>query len=142
MGRKKQRNRPGGEVQAGEPPMTPMIDVVFQLLIYFLVTFEAVDVFASLDVFTPSPDKKPPSEEKPPTPNLINIVIFPDGYTINDRQVSIETMDRLLNKLAAIDPTQTVLLNVTSLSPHFRLVEILDLCAKSGLSNLSVMSRN
>jgi biopolymer transport protein ExbD len=118
-----------------------MIDVVFQLLIYFLVTFEASDVMAHLDVFTPSPDSKPP-EEKPPTPNLIRIVVFPDGYTINDKQVSVESLDRLLNKLAAIDPTQTVMINATGLSPHFRLVEVLDLCAKSGLRNLSVVSRN
>lgn len=136
--RRKSKREPA---EPSEVPMTPMIDVVFQLLIYFLVTFEASDVMAHLDVFTPSPDSKPP-EEKPPTPNLIRIVVFPDGYTINDKQVSVEILDRLLNKLAAIDPTQTVMINATGLSPHFRLVEVLDLCAKSGLRNLSVVSRN
>lgn len=139
---KHERQRKGKtEEEESEIPMTPMIDVVFQLLIYFLVTFEPTDVMAHLDVFTPSPDKSTP-EEPPPTPNLIRIVIFPDGYSINDRPVSREGLDRLLNKLAAIDPSQTVMINATGLSPHFRLIEVLDLCAKSGLSNLSVVSRN
>ena len=100
---KRESKREG--VEPADVPMTPMIDVVFQLLIYFLVTFEATDVMAHLDVFTPSPDSKPPKEDKPP-PNLIKIVVFPDGYTINDKQVTVESLDRLLNKLAAIDPNR------------------------------------
>jgi biopolymer transport protein ExbD len=37
---KKIDRRPPEDVQPGEPPMTPMIDVVFQLLIFFLLTMK------------------------------------------------------------------------------------------------------
>jgi biopolymer transport protein ExbD len=121
-------------------PMTPMIDVVFQLLIYFLVTIHPVDVVANLDVFRPSPEAQ---KEKPDTPpKMIRITVFADAFLINDRPVDAQELDRLLSKLASIDKTQTILIMCTSLSPHERLITVLDLCAKSGLVNLSVVSTN
>ena len=123
-----------------EIPMTPMIDVVFQLLIYFIVTMKPMDVVAHLDVFRPSPES---TQEKPDTPpKMIRIAIYADGYTINDKPVTPEGLDRLIMKLASFDQNQTILIMCTALSPHEKLVKVLDLCAKSGLKNLSVISTN
>ena len=134
------RKRRKSDMPAAELPMTPMIDVVFQLLIYFLVTIHPVDVMANLDVFRPSPEAQ---QEQPKTPpKMIRVVVFPDGYTINDKPVDAPELDKLLSKLASIDKNQTILIMCTSLSPHERLIEVLDLCAKSGLVNLSVISSN
>ncbi len=120
--------------------MTPMIDVVFQLLIYFIFTFETPDVLAHLDVFRPSPDSAP--REQKEQPNMIKINIFPDGFTINERQVSLEGLDQLLTKLAGYGTGQTVVITCGSASSHGDLVRVLDLCAKTGMTNLSVMSGN
>jgi biopolymer transport protein ExbD len=134
------RARKRMEVDAAEIPMTPMIDVVFQLLIYFLWTIQPKDVIAHLDVFTPSPEN---TQEQPDTPpKMIRVMIFPDGYTINDRPVNLKNLDMLLTKLASFDRSQTILIMCSSLSPHRMLVQVLDLCAKSGLNNLSVVSTN
>jgi len=138
VAQKRQRKRP--EAIVGEIPMTPMIDVVFQLLIYFLVTIQPHDVIAHLDVFRPSPEQ---TREQPQTPpKMIRVAVYADGYAINDRPVSLQQLDRLLTKLAALDRSQTILIMCTALSPHGRLVQVLDLCAKAGLNNLSVISTN
>lgn len=134
------RTKKRSEMPPADLPMTPMIDVVFQLLIYFLVTIHPVDVVANLDVFRPSPEAQ---KEKPDTPpKMIRITVFADAFLINDRPVDAQELDRLLSKLASIDKTQTILIMCTSLSPHERLITVLDLCAKSGLVNLSVVSTN
>ena len=134
------RSKKRSEMPAADLPMTPMIDVVFQLLIYFLTTIHPLDVMANLDVFRPSPEAQ---KEKPDTPpKMIRITVFADTYLINDRPVDGPELDRLLSKLASIDKTQTILIMCTSLSPHERLITVLDLCAKSGLVNLSVVSTN
>lgn len=141
MAYKKQRKSKYGQgMTDAEIPMTPMIDIVFQLLIYFLITFEPIDVMANLDVFTPSPQDQKEQMETPP--NMIRITVYPNGFTINDRQVDMSGLDRILTKLGAINKTQTVLIMATSLSPHHSLVEVLDLCAKADLRNLSVISTN
>ena len=120
--------------------MTPMIDVVFQLLIYFLVTIKPMDVMAQLDVFRPSPEAKQEKMDTPP--KMIRVTIFPDGFSINDRPVGLPELDGLMTKLASIDNTQTILIMCTALSPHEKLIQVLDLCAKSKLVNLSVVSTN
>ena len=124
----------------GEIPMTPMIDIVFQLLIYFLITFEPVDVMAHLDVFTPSPEEQRKELETPP--NMIRITVYANGFTINERRVDKVGLERILSRLGAIKKTQTVLIMATALSPHKSLVDVLDLCAKADLRNLSVVSTN
>ncbi|OQA26032.1 MAG: biopolymer transport protein ExbD [Verrucomicrobia bacterium ADurb.Bin345] len=132
------RKRRKSEAPAPELPMTPMIDVVFQLLIYFLVTIQPRDVLAHLDVFRPSPDQR--QQEQQEKPKMIRILVFPDGYTINDRPVDVSELDRLLTRLAGIDRNQTILITCTAASQHERLVRVLDLCAKNRLVNLSVVS--
>lgn len=118
--------------------MTPMIDVVFQLLIYFLVTFSTADVLAHLDISRPSPDAA--QSKQPPPVDMIRIAVLKDGFAINGRSVSDEELKTLLEKLATISTNQTVLVNCADQSLHGRLIEVLDLCASSGLTKIAVMS--
>lgn len=132
----RQRKRPDAENP--EVPMTPMIDVVFQLLIYFIVTMKPTDVVAHLDVFRPSPDKSAKADQE--QPKLIRIIVFAEGFTINDKQVSKEQLSSLLMKFASLDRNQTIMITSGSLAPHKQLITVLDLCARAGLKNLSVLS--
>jgi biopolymer transport protein ExbD len=120
--------------------MTAMIDVVFQLLIYFIVTVKPIDEIAHLDVFRPSPEKKQEQLQTPP--KMIRIQIFQDGFTINDRTVNLAEMEKLIERLAGINKTQTIMIMAAGQSRHENLIHVLDLCAKNGLQNLSVISTN
>ena len=132
----RKRKRP--ESPAAELEMTPMIDVVFQLLIYFIVTTKPIDVITNLDVFRPAPDKTQPPDTKPP--NLNRLGVYQDGYTINDIKATPEMLDVALGKIAANDAGTTIMITVSAVSEHGQLVEALNLCAKNGLKNLSVVS--
>lgn len=135
----KRKRRRQSMIEA-ELSMTPMIDIVFQLLIYFILTFEPQDVMAHLDVFRPAPDSE--QKEQMETPNVLQVTIYQDGFTVNERRMSLPQIERTLGRLAELDPNQTVLIMATAHSKHKNLVEILDLCAKVGLRNLSVVSMN
>lgn len=118
--------------------MTPMIDVVFQLLIYFLVTFSTADVLAHLDISRPSPEAAP-SKQTPPA-DMIRVAVLKDGFAINGRNVTEQQLNDLLKKLAAVSTKQTVLVNCDDQSLHGRLIEVLDRCAAHGLTQIAVMS--
>ncbi|MBW7909011.1 MAG: biopolymer transporter ExbD [Kiritimatiellae bacterium] len=138
MARKRKRNLSG---ESGELNMTAMIDVVFQLLIFFLVTQKPIDTMANLDVFRPSPT--PPKDEVQPPQNMIRIQVLPQGViTINDRTMGHAEMGVVLEKLAALSQNQTIMILCSAQSRHEDLVRVLDLCAKVGLVNLSVVSIN
>ncbi|MDF7798037.1 biopolymer transporter ExbD [Pontiellaceae bacterium B1224] len=121
-----------------ELSMTPMIDVVFQLLIYFLVTFSTADVLARLDISRPAPDAAQ-SQQTPPA-DMIRVAVLQEGFAINGRAVSEGELDALLKKLAAISLKQTVLVNCDDQSLHGKLIQTLDMCASHGLTQIAVMS--
>jgi biopolymer transport protein ExbD len=134
------RQRRGIQAENGELNMTAMIDVVFQLLIFFIVTTKPEDVITNLDVFRPSPEQQ--KKEQLEVPNLVKIQIFPDGFMINDKRVPLPDLESLVAKLASYSKEQTILIMCSSLSRHGDLVRVLDLCTKNGLKNLSVISTN
>ncbi len=121
-----------------EVSMTPMIDVVFQLLIYFLVTFTTPDVLAHLDISRPAPDASQTEQRTPP--KMIRVNIYVDGYSLNGRAVSKEELARILTRLAGFSTSQTVLITCAGGSEHARLIDVLDICAACGLNKLSVVS--
>lgn len=134
MARKKRRSKS----EAGELNLTAMIDVAFQLLSFFVITVHPVDVLAYLNVTRPAPSAAGKAD-KPLF--LLRVKIQGDGsYTLNDQFMDKDKIDSTLSYLASLNKEQTVLIVCAQQSPHGKLVELLDLCAKVGLQNLSVLS--
>lgn len=136
MAYKKKKNKGG----AAELEMTPMIDVVFQLLIYFIVTMKPMDIAAHLDVFSPSSPQQQDRTEI--LPNMIRIMIYSDGLVVNDRAVSLAQLRSILRSLADLSKEQTIMIHCAADSEHNQLVEVLDSCARVGLTNLSIVTMN
>ncbi len=116
--------------------MTPMIDCVFQLLIFFIITLKPEDLLAHLDVNRPTVEHETPTN----TVAVIQIGVYPEGVTVNDRMVSLENLGALLKKLARTSETQTILVKCAPDSLHEQMVAVLELCCVAKLKNLSVMS--
>ncbi len=134
------RERKRQQLVAGELNLTAMIDVAFQLLNFFIITQKPHDVQANLDVFTPSQESTKQDNMK--VPNLLRITVYTEGYKINEREVNLAGLDSFLAKMASLDKSQTILIMCTAMSKHSSLVQLLDLCAKNELSNLSIISMN
>jgi len=139
------RMRRGAAAEEPEISMTPMIDVVFQLLIFFLVTIKPIDIMAHLDVFRPTLDDQKKEEEPPP--RMVKIVVYRDMYTLgltgttaDDKVISVANLEKKLAFLAGLSKSQTISISCAGDSPHGRLIRVLNLCAKMGLTNLSVTS--
>ena len=132
------RKRKRIESRPGELNLTAMIDIAFQLLNFFVITSHPMNVVAHLDVFRPSPEINPPKTAKPPP--VIRVQIFEDGFLLNDRPVDMRKLVDVLTTMAGYDKKQTVLIQCSSQSTHGQLIDVLDLCAKVGLVNLSVVS--
>ena len=127
---------------AAELEMTPMIDVVFQLLIYFVVTMRPMDIAAHLDVFSPGARPPPEEDDFVDPPGMIRIVVTEEEYRINDRSVDADRMRTVLRLLAGHGTDQTIMIHTHPESEHRRLVEVLDGCASVGLHNLSIITTN
>ena len=124
------------ESQEAKTEMTPMIDVVFQLLIFFVVTLKQEDILSR--TARPAPEER----DRPidVNPELIDITISKGGLIFKQRPVSIEGLDRQLGTYARFSKTATVTIRCTEDSPQSRLIQVLDVCAKHKLRNLSIFS--
>lgn len=125
----------------GESPkldMTPMIDVVFQLLIFFVVTLKQEDILSKLSAARPAPSQDDRIKENPP--ELINVIVAPQGFVFNGRLMLLSELDRSIERLSGYSKSAMVVIKCTSDSPHGFLVQVLDLCNKYGMTNLSIFS--
>ncbi len=125
----------------GESPkldMTPMIDVVFQLLIFFVVTLKQEDILSKLTAARPAPNTD--ERVKDQQQDLINVIVAPQGFVFNGRPMRLQELDKSIERLSGYSKTAMVIIKCTSDSPHGFLVQALDVCNKHGMTNLSIFS--
>jgi len=117
--------------------MTPMIDVVFQMLIFFIVTIKQEDILAMLSAARPAPDKQADPTKQP---DLINIEINRLGFVFRGRPVSRDGLAANIRSLSQFSTTANVIIRCTADSPHKLLVQALDICNEYKMSNLAIFS--
>ena len=117
--------------------MTPMIDVVFQLLIFFVVTLKQEDILAKLMASRPAPDPNAKPDEQP---ELIDITVHKHGFIFKQRPVSLEGLDRQIERYSRMSKNATVIIRCTSDSKQRYLVQAMDICSKYKMKNLSIFS--
>jgi len=118
-------------------PMSSMIDVVFQLLIYFIVTQREEVTEAHLAVNLPAPGAAKASENKP---KMLELEVHPGVLLIQGAQRDVNEIGDMLVAFGQRDKDMTVMVKVAMDSFATDLVTALDLCDKAGLKNLNVVT--
>ena len=117
--------------------MSSMIDVVFLLLIYFVVTHRDELSEAHLAVNLPSPNPVQQQEKKP---KLLEIEVHPGQIFLQGAPRSLEAVRETLTYLAGLDADQTVMIKTSQVAPTGELVKVLDICRGAGLTKLNVVT--
>lgn len=115
--------------------MAPMIDIVFLLLIFFIVTWQFSREEMDLKIAVPT------SEEGADPQRVLGEIILNVG---SDGSVSVwgETKTRAelhetLAKIATLHKNQPVRVRGDATTPFQRIVEVIDTCQKAGIWNIS-----
>jgi len=117
-------------------PLTPLIDVVFQLLIFFLTATSFIKKERDIQV---DPPKATEGKAKTRTETLIvvNIRSEADGgfFVVNGRIVSLPDLETMLTEAAEANPKQAVNIRGDKNAIHQRLVDVLNACKKAKVTN-------
>ena len=116
--------------------MTPLIDVVFLLLIFFLVATRFAEEDHELDVQLPSASQAKPMVM---TPNDVELYIDPEGkYFLGPKgPYELPEVERLLADIARNNPLGKVVRIRADLKCNWNhVVHALDTCHKHGLHNV------
>lgn len=121
--------------QSAELELAPMIDVVFQLLIFFIVTWQFARFERDMDISVPSAEE---SENTDRQQGEIIVNVRKDGSVIlNGAGVS---EDELLAKLRLISeayPNQAVILRGSAEADFQAIINVLDQIKKAGIWNVA-----
>lgn len=115
--------------------LAPMIDIVFLLLIFFIVTWQFTKSETELSVSVPTAQEGAEPERQK---GEIIINILSDG-SIRVESITMSE-NQLFAKLSAIAKqykNQPARLRGDGAVPYQRIVEVLDICTKAGIWNVS-----
>lgn len=126
------RRRRNQEEDAGID-LTPMLDVVFIMLIFFIVTTSFVKE-SGLDVNRPSAST---SKKKERASILVGIAQNGDIW-IQKRRVDIRSVRANIERLHAESPEGTVVIQADKLSETGILVQVMDQIRLAGVESISV----
>jgi len=123
--------------------MTPMIDVVFELIIFFVVTIKQEDLFTKLNANRPAPPATNSSSSENDTTVTIEIGRGkdPNGVLVyNKREVRRSELDQNLREVARTSKKTPIIIRCSEDSPHKALVDALDICYRNQLFSVSIFT--
>ena len=125
---------------AGSLSLTSLIDVVFLLLIFFLVTSEFEDEERRLKIVLPTASSATPMTRKP---REIVIDIDPEGQIfLRGQATDFEELERLLTAAVTENPTnQSAIIRADGTTSFQPVVSVMDICNRTGIADYSVTTR-
>lgn len=125
---------------AGNLSLTALIDVVFLLLIFFLVTSEFEEQERRLSIVLPTATSATPMTRKPR-----EIVIDVDAaglIYLRGQATELAELETLLTLAVADNPTnQSVIIRADGATSFQPVVSVMDMCNRAGISDYSVTTQ-
>ena len=119
--------------EESEINITPMLDVVFIMLIFFIVTATFVKE-TGIEVNRPAEPSPPQSERA----NIL-VVIGPNNEIwIGQRQVDFRSVRPNIQRLHAENPQASVIIQADKQSNTNTLIQVMDAARQAGVFNVSI----
>jgi biopolymer transport protein ExbD len=115
--------------------MAPMIDIVFQLLIFFIVTGQLSKSETELDVSVPT-TAEGADPQRVQGEKIINVLA--DGRVIVDKTpLSQEELFVMMQKLSELYKNQPIRLRADAKTEYQHVINVISTCTKAGIWNIS-----
>jgi biopolymer transport protein ExbD len=124
----------GQEDDGDEINLTPMLDVVFIMLIFFIVTASFIKE-AGIDVNRPD---APVTETRPEDANILVLITATDEIWIDRRMIDPRAVRANIERLHAENPNGSVVIQANKKSTNKVLVWVMDSSRSAGVYNISI----
>ncbi|MCA9004037.1 MAG: biopolymer transporter ExbD [Planctomycetaceae bacterium] len=128
-----------GTVEEPKLDLTPMIDIVFLLIIFFMVGTQFTEMERQYDIKLPTvTDAKPLTN----LPDDIIVNVQQDGaISINGEKKSLTELESLLKTSVQNFPGQSVIIRGDSTGPYQNVMNILEICHRVKIRSVSLANR-
>lgn len=124
----------GQEDEGDEINLTPMLDVVFIMLIFFIVTASFIKE-AGIDVNRPD---APVTETKPEDANILVVINAQDEIWIDRRLIDPRAVRANIQRMHAENPQGSVVIQANKKSTNKVLVWVMDSTRSAGVYSISI----
>ena len=131
------RGRTSRVAEEADVDLTPMLDVVFILLIFFIVTSTFVKEMA-LGI-EPPPPPPPPDQITNPTPSIIIEIDEQGLIRVNSRVTDITSVRANIERLKAENPQSAAIIQAHPEAKSEVIISIRDQTASAGVSKVNVV---
>lgn len=128
-----------GTVEEPKLDLTPMIDIVFLLIIFFMVGTQFTEMERQYDIKLPTV-----ANAKPLTnlPDDIIVNVQKDGkISINGEQKNLSELELILATAKQNFPGQSVIIRGDSSGPYQNVMNILEICHRVKIRTVSLANR-
>jgi len=130
------RRRRAKEEDEAEINLTPMLDVVFIMLIFFIVTASFVKE-SGIDINRPDAATATVKERG----NILVAITESNQVWIDRRQVDIRSVRANIERLHAENPQGAVVIQADKNSKNGLLVQVMDAARQAGVFNVSIAAQ-
>jgi biopolymer transport protein ExbD len=123
----------GGEEEENEINLTPMLDVVFIMLIFFIVTASFIKE-AGIDVDRPDA----PTAESQDDAAILIAISAADEIWIDRRQTEPNAVRGMIERLHAENPKGSIVIQADEESTNETLVVVMEAAKQAGVSNVAI----
>ncbi len=115
--------------------LTSLIDVIFLLLIFFIVTTTLIDPTKKLEIQLPEAKAASPDSESIP----VTIELGRRGaVTLNGKAVRLNTLERRLKELAKGTKKKSAIVRADRRLDYGQVVKVLGICRASGFLDIGI----
>jgi biopolymer transport protein ExbD len=125
----------------GEPTLnlTPMIDIVFLLIIFFMVGTQFAERERQLDVQLPTVSDAQPLTSRPD--EIVVNVIDAEVVAVRSEKMSLATLEASLREAKKNYPDQTVVVRGSGPDPYQHVMGVLEVCHRANISHIALANR-
>jgi biopolymer transport protein ExbD len=117
--------------------ITPLLDLVFVLLVIFIIT--TPQMLNNLEMNLPSPKPPPPNPQKP---KINHIIVNAAGQTfLNDQPVTIDQLKTDLQQLKSDNPDLSVVVNAADQTDYQNMVSVLDVLQQLDITKVGLATQ-
>ena len=113
--------------------MTPMLDIVFIMLIFFVVTASFVKE-TGIEINRPQASTATPKE----TANIKIAIDASDAIWLDKRKVDERSVKAILERMHIENPQGTLIIQADKKSTNDKLVSVMDAARQAGISAISI----
>ena len=115
----------------------PMIDTMFFLLVFFMIATLSMTLQRGLSVTLPTAES---ATEK--IPEQVSITVTKDGLVhFNKEPLGLQELEHRLQNFSQIETPPAITLNADEQVSHGRVISIMDLIRKAGISSVSIATK-